>query len=225
MSIYEYVNISSNERGFKYLKRFEQTWMKSCILFQNSSIRSDLEIRPWRRAVEHYIRSSSLVKGQQFFRSRWKKMLNINKSLRAFSLSPTRQRKYWVWIRVACLSPILSSWSISSGGKQARNRERWDAGATPFSRSWYHSTLSALADSARLIWRKEEKSSFVELETDRIDLSHTRRSSSDDKQVIPGAQIGYLAACRIMESFHLSFSLTFLRFLRFLIVQLKINEK
>lgn len=92
MSIYEYVNISSNERGFKYLKRFEQTWMKSCILFQNSSIRSDLEIRPWRRAVEHYIRSSSLR--ATISRSRWKKMLNINKSLRAFSLSPTRQRKY-----------------------------------------------------------------------------------------------------------------------------------
>lgn len=224
MSIYEYVNISSNERGFKYLKRFEQTWMKSCILFQNSSIRSDLEIRPWRRAVEHYIRSSSLVKGQQFLEAGERRCL-ILINLYELSLSLQLDKGNIVWIRVACLSPILSSWSISSGGKQARNRERWDAGATPFSRSWYHSTLSALADSARLIWRKEEKSSFVELETDRIDLSHTRRSSSDDKQVIPGAQIGYLAACRIMESFHLSFSLTFLRFLRFLIVQLKINEK
>lgn len=152
-------------------------------------------------------------------------MLNINKSLRAFSLSPTRQRKYCLNKSRLFIAHTFHSWSISSGGKQARNRERWDAGATPFSRSWYHSTLSALADSARLIWRKEEKSSFVELETDRIDLSHTRRSLSDDKQVIPGAQIGYLAACRIMESFHLSFSLTFLRFLRFLIVQLKINEK
>lgn len=106
---------------------------------------------------------SLLIKDQRFLFSKKqvKEDPNINKSLRA--LSPTRQRKYSLnknrlFMLIACTFQLVYLLSVES-------KRRRDAGATPFSRSWYSAILSALPDSGQRIgWRKEEKSSF---ETDR----------------------------------------------------------
>lgn len=141
--------------------------------------------------------SFSLVKNRQFLEA-GERGCSILINLYELSLPPTRQRKYSLNKESPLYRHILSRliyllrWKASWGGMQVRPPFQGPDTAT--------STLSV----RRLCSTNVTKGGEIVLRPLETDLSHTRWSSSMNRWW--KTPIGYLAACRVMESFFLWFN-------------------